>query len=118
MTDPKAALEEQFPGKLARLIIAVWMLVGILPVSVPMFGFAFLPSNEWVSTSNSFGIAAGLISGAWIFISIVRRYEFIAGNEFKKFLSVIFTSLFGYVVGRNVALIVVPMPGAGRGTSD
>ncbi|OWV90382.1 hypothetical protein [Rhizobium sp. R693] len=108
MTDSKASVDP-FPNKIVKGMAATWMLLGVLPFFFPMFGRSFLPSIKWITEVDGFGIAAGLGSGALSFWLMVRRYDSIKGNEFKKFIVVVFAPMLGFVFGRNVIVVVAPM---------
>ena len=106
-------LGEQQPWgrKWAAILLAIWFMLGTLPIFVKMFGNDFVPSIEWVLKSEIIGIVAGII-GAALMPSIVlagmRKPPKIDGKV-KKASAVIFAPLFGYLLGNTVVVVSVPM---------
>lgn len=102
---------EQLVGfrKLVAILVAVWLLLGLLPVFAKMFGYDFLPSTEWASKSNTLGLAAGLISAVLVLWAVLKSLHKVPGGKAKKAGSVLFSPFFGYFLGKAAAVIVGPM---------
>ncbi|MBY5581358.1 hypothetical protein [Rhizobium leguminosarum] len=96
-------------GKLAVILFAVWLLLGILPFFARIFGFAFLPSIEWMSKTNLPGLTAGLISAVLLFGLFLKGWDKMPGDKVKKTLAVLGAPFIGYALGRSVVVIVEPM---------
>ncbi|MGV1758623.1 hypothetical protein ACQZ6F_20380 [Rhizobium sp. A22-96] len=100
-------------GKPIRILFGTWLLLGILPFPIALggmvLGYRFLPSTEWVSTVGGFGTSTGLALGILICgLSLVRQ-DLLPGGNIKKAMVVLFSPLFGYVLGRNAVIIAGPM---------
>ncbi|TGE95079.1 hypothetical protein C9417_22190 [Rhizobium sp. SEMIA 4088] len=96
-----------------RILFGTWLLLGILPFPVAMggmvLGYRFLPSAEWASKTSTFGNFTGLALGILMCgLSLVRQ-DLIPGGDIKKAGVVLFSPLFGFVLGRNAALVAGPM---------
>lgn len=89
--------------KLVRALLGIWLLLGCLPIFAAMFGINFLPSTEWISTSSFPGLAAGLPSTAFLAWAVLK------GPPKMKTANVLATLLFGYFLGKNAAVLAVPM---------
>lgn len=94
---------------MVAILVAVWLLLGLLPVFAKMFGYDFLPSIEWASKSNTLGLAAGLISAALVLWAALKSLHRIPGGKAKQAGSVLVFTLLGYFLGRAAAVIVGPM---------
>jgi hypothetical protein len=71
-----------------------------------MLGADFLPSMEWLAKSSVVGIVAGLLTGAMLFLFIIKSIDTQPGSDFKKACAIIMSPFFGYVMGRNAAVIL------------
>lgn len=72
MSAPKEGTVAKLPPKPVRILLGVWLLLCILPVFVAMFGYNFVPSTEWISTTSRPGLAAGLSSAALISWGVLK----------------------------------------------
>jgi hypothetical protein len=52
---------------------------------------------------------AGLLTGAMLFLFIIKSIDTQPGSDFKKACAIIMSPLFGYVMGRNAVVILGPM---------
>lgn len=100
---------EQLVGfrKWVGFLVAVWLLLGTLPIFARIFGYDFLPSIEWASKSNTLGLAAGLISAVLVLWAVLKSVHKISAG--KQVGSVLFSTLFGYFLGNAAAVIAGPM---------
>ncbi|MBD9373207.1 hypothetical protein IB238_11320 [Rhizobium sp. ARZ01] len=96
-------------GKLAGVVLAVWWLLGLLPVAAPMFGFAFLPSIEWASKTNLPGIAAGLVSSVVLLLLVLLNIHRVKGGKATKAWGVLVITWLGYYIGKHVIVLAGPM---------
>jgi hypothetical protein len=110
MSGTKEEVEARPLGKMVKVLLGVWLMLGVLPVFSKMLGFDFLPSIEWMSTSSFLGTAAGLISAASLLWFVLKD---IAKKPDCKWTTIVLgligTPLLGYFLGRNVVVLVGPM---------
>jgi hypothetical protein len=103
--------QQKLPGP-ARYLATLLMLLGWLPLWAKMLGYPFLPSIEWIATSELPGGAVGLIVAAGFLWLIYKSKYRIRGSETKR-LVVIFAaplySFYGYYTGKNIVVFAVPM---------
>ncbi|MBB4189646.1 hypothetical protein [Sinorhizobium terangae] len=95
--------------KPARILLFVWVQLGVLPVFAKMIGYNFLPSVEWVSRTSISGLATGLVSAALLFWIARNGMEIAPGGPFRKAIGVIAAPFIGYILGKNVVIIAAPM---------
>lgn len=91
------------------VLMSTWVLLGGLPIFSKMVGIGFVPSIKWMAISNLLGVAAGVVSAAlmlWLVLKSVAKTP-VSGR--KKFCGVVGAPLLGYLVGRNIAVLVGPM---------
>ncbi|MHC2302781.1 hypothetical protein [Rhizobium mongolense] len=108
MSSSTDEVKPQPRGNLVKMLVVIWVLLG-LPVFSKMLGADFLPSTDWMAKSGALGIAAGLLTGAMVFLLIIRSIDTQPGSDFKKFCAIIMSPFFGYVIGRNAVIIIGPM---------
>ncbi|HEV7317317.1 MAG TPA: hypothetical protein VGO04_01735 [Ensifer sp.] len=103
--------QRKLPGP-SRCLALILALLGWLPLWAKMLGFPFLPSVEWMATSDIAGVAVGLVLAAGILWLIYASKYRIRGSETKR-LFVIFAAplyvLYGYHTGKNIVVFAGPM---------
>ncbi len=95
-------------SKSVAALLLVWFSLGCLPIFVTMF-YNFVPSTEWISTTSLPGLAAGLATAAFMTWAMVKAPPDVSTSEMKKKASALATAFFGYFLGKNAAVIAVPM---------
>ncbi|TXR46610.1 hypothetical protein [Phyllobacterium endophyticum] len=106
MTAPKEETVAQLPPKPVRILLGLWLLLCLLPGFAAMFGFNFVPTTEWVSTSSIPGLAAGLSTAALMSWAILREAPTCGSNII---FGVLFSPLLSYFLGKSAVVIAVPM---------
>jgi hypothetical protein len=109
MSSSTDGLKRRPGGSLVKTLGGVWALLSILPVFSKMLGADFLPSVEWLAKSSVVGIVAGLLTGAMLFLLIIKSIDTQPGSDFKKACAIIISPFIGYVMGRNTVVILGPM---------
>ncbi|UXN67228.1 hypothetical protein N8E89_22350 (plasmid) [Phyllobacterium sp. A18/5-2] len=109
MSAPKEEIIARPFRKPVIVIMGVLWVFGLLPVLIKMFGFDFLPSIEWTSKTNLAGVAAGLVSGAFLLWLVLKGIHAVPYGELKKVCSVLAAPFMGYVLGKHVVVIAYPM---------
>ncbi|MEZ2223063.1 hypothetical protein [Rhizobium sp. RCC_161_2] len=79
-----------------------------------LVGYRFLPSTEWVSTTDRLGAVVGgvtaLLLFSLVFLGVMRQLrDGTLEGAWKPALVVLFTPVVGYFVGRTAAIIAAPM---------
>jgi hypothetical protein len=94
------------PSKPVRILLGVWLLLCMLPGFATMFGFNFVASPEWISTSSIPGLAAGLSTAALMSWAVLREAPTSGSNII---FGVLFSPLFSYFLGKSAVVIAVPV---------
>ena len=109
MSSPNEEMVARPLPKPVRALLGIWSLLGCLPVFAAMLGYNFLPSTQWISTTSLPGLAAGLATAALVFWAVLRGPPNVSESEMKKKAVILAAPFFGYVLGKNAAVIAVPM---------
>lgn len=109
MSGPKEEMVAQPLGKPVGVLLAVWWLLGILPLFIKMIGFDFLPSIEWTSRTNLAGLAAGLVSAVFLLWLVQKGIHGVPGGKVTKVCAAFAAPFFGYALGKNLVVIACPM---------
>lgn len=104
--NPKEETVQLLPQP-ARALLGIWFLLGCVPVIVTMF-YNFVPSTEWISTTRIPGLGVGLASAALVSWGILKALP-TASSGMKKIVIVFSAPFIGYFLGKNAAVIAVPM---------
>ncbi|MCQ1850789.1 hypothetical protein [Neorhizobium galegae] len=111
------ALENVRPGLRRTIRLACyWILLGSLPFITKIFGYGFLPSSSWVSSTNLLGHGVGLTC-AGISLWIIRRGGNGLPSDAAKICAAFTFLLIIYFIGRTaivISLAVVLALVAGR----
>ncbi|MHC2299183.1 hypothetical protein [Rhizobium mongolense] len=103
--DSKEQVKQWSLGKVIRILPAIWLFLGALPLSSAMIGYEFLPSIEWTARNNILGVISGLVTAVsvpWLVLDGLNR---VPGGEVKKFFGLLCSPLLGYFLGKNVILL-------------
>jgi hypothetical protein len=106
MSTPKEETVGKLPPKPVRILLGVWLVLCVLPVFVTMFGYNFVPSTVWISTTSFPGLAAGLSTAALMPWAVLKDAS---TSGMKKIFGVLFAPFFGYFLGKSAVVIAVPM---------
>ncbi|MGZ9721381.1 hypothetical protein [Rhizobium miluonense] len=111
MTNEQSLVRRQRPLLAAVvLLIVFWYLLAVpLFIATKVYGYGFVPSAEWISKINGFGIAAGLVSGIFLCGFMFSRSDTIPGGDLKKTVTILFSPLFGFVLGRTTCVMTIPV---------
>lgn len=105
-------LSQQKLPRPAQCLAGVLVLLGWLPLWAKMLGYPFLPSIEWIATSELPGCAVGLIvAAAFLWLIYKSKYR-IRGGETKRLMLIFFFPIYGiwsYYTGKNVVVFAGPM---------
>ncbi|TCU11213.1 hypothetical protein [Rhizobium sullae] len=106
--DSKEQVKDWSLVKVIRILPAIWLFLGAVPLLIAMIGYEFLPSIEWTARTNILGVIAGLVTAVSIPWPVLKGLNRASAGEVKKFFVVAFSPILGYVLGKNV-ILVVPM---------
>ncbi|UWU29323.1 hypothetical protein N2600_04980 [Rhizobium sp. WSM1274] len=96
-------------SKPVTILLAVWLLPGLLVIFVRMLGFNFLPSIEWTSKANDPSIVAGLLPAAYLSWVVWRAIDVTPVGDGKMAIGMLSLPLFAYFLGKNLVVVAVPM---------
>lgn len=96
-------------SKPVRILLAVWLLPGLLAIFVRMAGFTFLPSIEWTSKAALPSIAAGLLPAALVSWFALKVMDFIPLGDGKMAIGMLVFPFVAYYLGKNLVAIALPM---------
>jgi hypothetical protein len=91
-----------------RALLGIWFSLGFLPVFVTMF-YRFVPSTEWISTTSIPGLGVGLATAALVAWLVLKALPTASASGMKKIAIVVSAPFLGYLLGKNAAVIAVPM---------
>ncbi|KAB1123937.1 hypothetical protein [Neorhizobium galegae] len=97
-------------------LVGCWVSLGFLPLFTKIFGYGFLPSSSWVSSTNLLGHGVGLAC-AGISWWIIRRGGDGSPSDAAKVCAAFTVLLIIYFIGRTaivISLAVVLALVAGR----
>jgi hypothetical protein len=109
MSGPKEEMAAPLLPKLVGALLGVWLLFGCLPIFAKMVGYNFLPSTEWISTTSFPGLAAGLATAAFVSWAVLKGPPNVSESEMAKKAGILAAPFLSYVLGKNAAVIAVPM---------
>ncbi|MBB1248379.1 hypothetical protein [Rhizobium sp. G21] len=89
--------------------VAIWLLIGVLPLLVQISGNNFLPSPAWIRDVRDLAMLVGIGTGGFTVWLIVSSVSQSSSNELKKVIAVIASPVLGYCLGATVVNIAVPM---------
>jgi hypothetical protein len=106
--DGSAETPTQQPVKPAGKLVQFGVLLGVLPIFPPMFGFQFLPSAEWALKASGPSYVAGILFAIVLFQIVRRRIDTVSG-DLKKIAAVLGSPLIGFLLGKNIVAVAGPM---------
>jgi len=106
---PKEEVAAKPLGKPVRVLLAVWLLLGLPPVLIDLFGFDFLPSIEWISKTKLPGFAVGLVSAMLPLGLALKGWHTNPDDEVRKALGVLLVPFLCYFLGKNIVVATAPM---------
>lgn len=92
-----------------KRVVAIWLLIGVLPLLAQIAGSNFLPSPAWISDMRELAMLVGIGTGGltvWLIVSSVSQSN---SNDLNKIIAVIASPVLGYCLGATVVNIAVPM---------
>ncbi|WP_245436922.1 hypothetical protein [Rhizobium chutanense] len=96
-------------GKSVGILLAVWLLPGMLVIFVRMSGFIFLPSVEWTSKANHPSIVAGLLPAAYLSWRAWKAMDVTPIGDGKMAIAMLSAPFFAYFLGKNLVAVALPM---------
>ena len=92
----------------AGILLFVWIFLVLVSMSVPLFGYGYLPSTEFVSKTASLRLCVGLAAAVFVTVFSIKKIDIEAG-ELKKIVSVLVSPFIGYFMGSAPIAAGVPM---------
>lgn len=96
-------------GKGVAILMAIWVLLGVLPVLAQMFGASFLASTEWTSRASSLGIISGLGTALLVTWLVWGTEDDETDSYVKWFARRAGAAVFAYAIGSYAVVIAGPM---------
>lgn len=98
-------------AKLKRTLFGCWMLLGVSPFLLGIFGLQYLPTVGWAAWSMGAAVGSGIISAAvfmWAAVMLAENKENEVGDA-KKALAVFAFPLIGLFIGYSAVMTGGPM---------
>ncbi len=111
MADGQSMVRRKRPVFAAAVFLLLfWYLLALLLfIATKVHGYGFVPSAEWASRINGFGIAAGFILGLLTCGIMLFRSDPIPGGYLKRSFAILLCPLLGFVLGRIACVLIIPL---------
>ncbi len=92
-------------ARLFWILVAVWLLLGLVSSFVLVIGLNFIPSTEWAAATHHLRMILGLVSAPLLVWVVWKGGKKAKASEVKRIFVVSCSPFLGYFLGGNILFI-------------